>query len=192
MDLNDSVSQALACEGIGEEIFALTAEIYPICRSITGSGVRATLRQLSQHIGLELHEVPTGTQAFDWTVPREWNIRDAYIKDGNGRKIVDFASSNLHVMSYSTPVRAHVPLGELKKHLHSLPQQPDAIPYRTLPDDPGQRYLRPVYSTREAILFEVLDGEPPPASSAFARRPLLAIGCSMTSDAGRQGRAHGR
>jgi aminopeptidase-like protein len=131
MKLNGSVSQALACEGIGEKIYALASEIYPICRSITGDGVRATLRKLSQHIGLEAHEVPTGTQAFDWTVPREWNIRDAYVKDGSGRKVIDFAESSLHVMSYSTPVRKRMPLGELKKHLHSLPQQPDLIPYRT-------------------------------------------------------------
>src|SRR5262245_44563057 len=131
MELNCSVSQALACEGIGEEIFDLVADIYPICRSITGNGVRATLRQLSRHVGIEVHEVPTGTRAFDWTVPREWNIRDAYVKDGSGRKIVDFANSNLHVMSYSTSVRARMPLVELKKHLHSLPQQPELIPYRT-------------------------------------------------------------
>jgi aminopeptidase-like protein len=78
-----------------------------------------------------VHEVPTGTQAFDWTVPREWNIRDAYIKNSAGSKIVDFAKSNLHVMSYSMPVRKHLPLEELRKHLHSLPQQPDLIPYRT-------------------------------------------------------------
>ena len=131
MDLNCRVSQALACEGIGEEIFALAAEIYPICRSITGNGVRATLRELSRHIGIEVHEVPTGTRVFDWTVPREWNIRDAYVKDGSGRKIIDFANSNLHVMSYSIPVRVRMSLSELKKHLHSLPQQPDLIPYRT-------------------------------------------------------------
>lgn len=131
MDLNGSVSQSLTCDGIGEKIFALASEIYPICRSITGNGVRATLRQLSRHVGIEVHEVPTGTQVFDWTVPREWNIRDAYVKDGSGRKIIDFASSNLHVMSYSAPVRARMPLGKLKNHLHSLPQQPHLIPYRT-------------------------------------------------------------
>jgi len=130
MDLN-CVSRTLACEGIGEEIFTLAADIYPICRSITGNGVRATLCELSRHIGIEVHEVPTGTRVFDWTVPREWNVRDAYIKDGSCHKIVDFANSNLHVMSYSVPVRVRMSLGELKKHLHSLPQQPDLIPYRT-------------------------------------------------------------
>ncbi len=125
------VSQALESDGIGEHIYALAAEIYPICRSITGNGVRETLRHVAAHIPLTVHEVASGTQAFDWTVPREWNIRDAYIRDARGHKIVDFANSNLHVMSYSTPVRAHLPLAELKQHLYSLPQQPNLIPYRT-------------------------------------------------------------
>jgi aminopeptidase-like protein len=118
-------------DGIGEEIYALAAEIFPICRSITGDGVRATLRRLGRHIGIEVHEVPTGTRAFDWTVPREWNLRDAYVKDAGGRKVIDLARSNLHVMSYSTPVRARMSLAELRPHLHSLPEQPDLIPYRT-------------------------------------------------------------
>ena len=131
MNLNCSVTQTLAREGIGDEIFGLAAEIYPICRSITGNGVRETLRRLRAHIGIEVHEIPSGTQAFDWTVPREWNIRDAYVKDSSGRKVIDFARSNLHVMSYSMPVRTTLPLGELKKRLHSLPGQPDLIPYRT-------------------------------------------------------------
>ena len=126
-----SLSLTRPTTGIGEEIHALAAEIYPICRSITGEGVRATLGALRRHIDIEVHEVPTGTRAFDWTVPREWNIRDAYVKDAGGRKIVDLARSNLHVMSYSTPVRARMTLAELRPHLHSLPQQPDLIPYRT-------------------------------------------------------------
>ena len=123
--------EVLAYDGIGEQIYSLAAEIFPICRSITGDGVRATLGRLAALVDLEVHEVPTGTQTFDWTVPREWNIRDAYIKNSAGSKIVDFAKSNLHVMSYSIPVRKHLPLEELRKHLHSLPQQPDVIPYRT-------------------------------------------------------------
>lgn len=118
-------------EEIGADIFALAAKIYPICRSITGNGVRDTLREIGGHISLDLREVPTGTAVFDWTIPREWNIRDAYIKNPNGEKIVDFARSNLHVMSYSVPVRQQIPLSELKKHIHSLPDQPDLIPYRT-------------------------------------------------------------
>ncbi|HEX5999629.1 MAG TPA: DUF4910 domain-containing protein [Hyphomicrobiaceae bacterium] len=116
---------------IGEEIHALAAEIFPICRSITGNGVRTTLQTLARHVAFEVHEVPTGTPVFDWTVPREWNLRDAYVKDSSGARVIDVARSNLHVMSYSVPVRARMPLAELKEHLYSLPQQPDLIPYRT-------------------------------------------------------------
>ncbi len=116
---------------VGEEIYALAAEIYPICRSITGNGVRETLRVLARHTEIGVHEVPTGTQVFDWTIPREWNIRDAYIKDARGEKVVNFAESNLHVMSYSVPVRKHLSLAELKTHIYTLPEQPDLIPYRT-------------------------------------------------------------
>ena len=77
---------------------------------------------------MEMHEVPTGTQAFDWTVPKEWNIRDAYIKDADGRRVVDFRDNNLHVVNYSAPVNARMTLGELRPHLHSLPDRPDWIP----------------------------------------------------------------
>ena len=125
------LGEQLVTEDIGEEIFALAAKIFPICRSITGNGVRETLREIGAHIALEMHEVPTGTKVFDWTIPREWNIRDAYIKDGQGKKLVDFCKSNLHVMSYSIPVRKHVSLEELRQHVHTLPEQPDLIPYRT-------------------------------------------------------------
>src|SRR5499427_4148730 len=123
--------QRLVAADIGDEIFALAAKIYPICRSITGDGVRQTLHELRKHIALEIHEVPTGTAVFDWTIPREWNIRDAYIKNERGEWIVDFDRSNLHVMSYSVPVRQRLSLAELKKHVHTLPDQPDLIPYRT-------------------------------------------------------------
>jgi aminopeptidase-like protein len=131
MNLSKELGDQLATEDIGEEIFALAAKIFPICRSITGNGLRETLHEISTHIALETHEVPTGTEVFDWTIPREWNIREAYIKDSRGEKIVDFARSNLHVMSYSVPVRKHVSLAELRQHLHTLPEQPDLIPYRT-------------------------------------------------------------
>jgi len=129
--LASALRRELASETIGDEIFSLAARIYPICRSITGDGVRETLAHLGAHVDLTAHEVPTGTQVFDWTIPREWNIKDACIKDSTGRRLVDFAASNLHVMSYSVPVRATMPLAELRKHLHSLPDQPDLIPYRT-------------------------------------------------------------
>jgi aminopeptidase-like protein len=117
--------------GIGEEIYALAAEIYPICRSITGDGVRATLDHLARHIDLEVHEVPTGTQVFDWTIPREWTIRDAFIKDPAGERVVDFQRCNLHVLNYSQPVHARLPLAALKEHIFTLPDQPQLIPYRT-------------------------------------------------------------
>ena len=131
MELRKNFGEQLITSGIGEQIYALAAKLYPICRSITGNGVRETLREIGTHISLEMHEVPTGTAVFDWTVPREWNIRDAYVKNEQGQKIIDFALSNLHVMSYSVPVRRRISLAELKNHLHSLPDQPDLIPYRT-------------------------------------------------------------
>ena len=115
----------------GAAAYDLARQLYPICRSITGNGVRETLHLLARHIPLKMHEVPTGTQAFDWTVPREWNICDAYIKDTSGRRVVDFRHSNLHVVGYSTPVRTMLSLDELKKHIFTLPNQPDLIPYRT-------------------------------------------------------------
>jgi len=116
---------------VGAHMYALAAELYPICRSITGDGVRHTLNILSGHIPLARREVPSGTRVYDWTVPKEWNIRDAYIKDASGRKVVDFQASNLHVVSYSAPVRASMTLAELRAHLHTLPEHPDWIPYRT-------------------------------------------------------------
>jgi aminopeptidase-like protein len=124
-------SLKLVTDNIGDELFAFAAKIFPLCRSITGDGVRETLREINAHIALDIHEVPTGTAVFDWTIPREWNIRDAYIKNGRGEKVVDFQKSNLHVMSYSVPVRKQMPLVELKRHLYTLPDQPELIPYRT-------------------------------------------------------------
>jgi aminopeptidase-like protein len=115
----------------GEAMHAFIAEAFPICRSITGDGVRRTLAMIAERIPLTVHEVPSGTQVFDWTVPREWNIRDAWIKDPSGRKIVDFQESNLHVLNYSVPVQARMTLAELRPHLFSLPLKPDLIPYRT-------------------------------------------------------------
>lgn len=107
------------------------AAAYPICRSITGDCVRRTLRMIQERIPLEIREVPTGTQVFDWTVPKEWNIRDAWIKDPSGNKVVDFQDCNLHVLNYSVPIHEKLPLAELKKHLFTLPDKPDLIPYRT-------------------------------------------------------------
>lgn len=115
----------------GESMHALVRRLYPICRSITGDGVRRTLEVLGESVPLQVSEIPTGTGVFDWTVPKEWNIRDAYIADGTGARVVDFRESNLHVVSYSVPVAATMTLQELRPHLHTLPDQPDLIPYRT-------------------------------------------------------------
>ena len=116
---------------IGQELHRFAVELYPICRSITGDGIRQTLELIGQRVPLQTFAVPTGTPVFDWTVPKEWNIRDAYIKDASGKRVVDFHQCNLHVLNYSTPLRATMPLGELKPHLFTLPEHPDWIPYRT-------------------------------------------------------------
>ena len=130
MDLS-YIQQSAKGREIGNEMYRLIAELYPICRSITGDGVRESLRIIGRHIPLQICELATGAPVFDWTIPKEWNIRDAYVKNSRGDKVVDFRRSNLHVVNYSTPVRAKMALGELKKHLFSLPEQPDRIPYRT-------------------------------------------------------------
>jgi len=125
------LKQDVQPERAGVEMHQLISELYPICRSITGNGVRATLDILRKHIPLETHEVPTGTAVFDWTIPREWNIRDAYVKNFKGERIIDFNKSNLHVVNYSVPVKAKMPLEELKTHVFTLPDFPAWIPYRT-------------------------------------------------------------
>jgi len=116
---------------IGQEMHRFVAELYPLCRSITGNGLRETLRLIRNQIPLDIHEVPTGTPVFDWTVPREWNIRDAYIKNSKGEKIVDFQKSNLHIVNYSVPVRKKMSLEDLQQRLFTIPEHPDWVPYRT-------------------------------------------------------------
>ena len=116
---------------IGSEMHGLMRELYPICRSITGDGVRQTLNILKKDFPLDIHEVASGKKVFDWTVPREWNIKDAYVKNSKGEKIIDFKKSNIHVLNYSVPVHKKVSLEELKEHLFTLPEYPDWIPYRT-------------------------------------------------------------
>lgn len=116
---------------VGERLYQLAERLYPICRSITGDGVRKSLNILQEYIPLEIREVPSGTPVLDWEVPREWNVRDAWVKDPGGRKIIDFQQHNLHLLNYSLPIHRKMELDELKPHLYSLPAQPDLIPYRT-------------------------------------------------------------
>ena len=116
---------------LGRRLHAQLRELYPICRSITGDGVRRTLQIVQRQIPLTVYEVPSGTQAFDWTIPLEWHIDDAWVKNSRGDRIVDFRAHNLHVVGYSRPVRARVSRADLLRHLHSVPTQPDVIPYRT-------------------------------------------------------------
>lgn len=127
----DGLGPPPASTGVGQEIYALAERLFPICRSITGDGVRRTLDILSRDVDLERHEVPTGTQLFDWTVPQEWNIRSASIAGLDGQTVVDFADSNLHVVNYSVAFKGTLTLDQLRPHIHTLPEQPGLIPYRT-------------------------------------------------------------
>ncbi len=139
---------------VGCEMHRLIEQLYPICRSITGDGVRESLAILQQQIPLDVHEVPTGTPVFDWTVPKEWNIRAAYIKDPQGNRVVDFADSSLHIVNYSIPIHTTMSLAELKQHLHTIPEHPDWIPYRT-------SYYRETWGfcLTQKTLDELADGE---------------------------------
>ena len=125
------VLRELDVAGTGALLHEAMAALYPICRSITGGGLRQSLQQLQKFVPLKLHEVATGTQVFDWVVPKEWNIRDAWIKNMKGERVLDFAKSNLHVVNYSVPVQQRLSLAELRKHLFTLPETPDWVPYRT-------------------------------------------------------------
>jgi aminopeptidase-like protein len=121
---------ALPDAAVGEQMHALATRLYPICRSITGDGVRASLELIREYIPLRIHEVASGTEAFDWTVPKEWNIRDAYIANARGDRVVDFRKHNLHVVQYSAPVRARMTLDALRPRLHTLPEAGlDSVPH---------------------------------------------------------------
>jgi aminopeptidase-like protein len=116
---------------LGRSMVDFMTELFPICRSITGAGLRETLTRIGGLVPLQITEVPSGTEVFDWTVPREWNISDAWVADANGQRVIDFQNSNLHVMNYSVPVAQTLTLDDLSPHLHSLPEHPTWVPYRT-------------------------------------------------------------
>jgi len=141
-------------EALGAEMHALIAELYPLCRSLTGQGVRSTLGILEKVVPLQITEVPSGTAVLDWTVPKEWNIRGAWIQGPRGDRVLDFRDSSLHVVSYSVPVHRRLSLAELRPHLHSLPDRPDWIPYRTSYYEPTWGFC---LSHRQ--LTELPDGE---------------------------------
>jgi aminopeptidase-like protein len=118
-------------EAQGQRLYEFAARLYPICRSITGAGVRETLQLIRARIPLAIHEVPSGTRLFDWQVPPEWNIEDASVSDADGRRVIDFRKHNLHLVSYSEPIRTTLSRAELLKRVHVLTEHPDWIPYRT-------------------------------------------------------------
>ena len=127
----DNLKKIVDIDIVGDEMYQLIIDLYPLCRSITGNGVRKSLDIIKKHIPMTVHEVPSGTEVFDWTVPKEWNIKDGYIKNSKGKKIVDFKKSNLHILNYSIPVKKTMSLQEIKKYIFTLPEHPDWIPYRT-------------------------------------------------------------
>jgi aminopeptidase-like protein len=128
MDAKVSKPQAAAQ---GRRLYEFAARLYPICRSITGAGVRETLQLIRARIPLKIHEVRSGTRLFDWQVPPEWNIEDASVSDADGRRVIDFRKHNLHLVSYSEPIRTTLSRTELLKRVHVLTEHPDWIPYRT-------------------------------------------------------------
>jgi aminopeptidase-like protein len=123
--------QSIASLDVGLRMHQFAERLYPVCRSITGEGVRQTLAAIKERIPIEIHNIPTGTPVFDWSIPKEWNIRDAYIKNAQGDRVVDFNASTLHVLNYSVPIRRKMSLTELRPHLFTLPEHPDWIPYKT-------------------------------------------------------------
>ena len=129
MSVKSGVTDAFA--SIGHDLHRFVGDLYPICRSITGNGLRETLASVAKHIQLDIREIPTGTRVLDWTVPKEWNVTDAYVRNSAGERVVDFRRSNLHVLNYSTPVDQTMSLAELRNHLFTIAEHPDWIPYRT-------------------------------------------------------------
>ena len=131
IDKQEFLKLSTDSDKIAEEMIQLMTELYPICRSITGNGTRQTLSIIKKYIPIRINEVKSGTNVFDWVVPKEWNISDAYVLSPNGEKIIDFQKSNLHVLNYSIPINEKVSLKILKEHLYTIRQFPNAIPYVT-------------------------------------------------------------
>jgi aminopeptidase-like protein len=167
---NDMLARLLG-SGSGAAMYELAQDLYPICRSITGDGVRQTLDRVAAELPLEISEVPTGTEVFDWTVPKEWNIREAWIRGPDGQKVVDFVDHTLHVVNYSAPVHEHLTLEELLPRLHSLPDRPGWIPYRTSYYDETWGFCLP-HTQLEALpggTYEVyIDSDLEPGSLTYA------------------------
>jgi aminopeptidase-like protein len=130
-DVRRSVLLPESRPGVGQEAFSLMERLFPLCRSLTGEGVRSTFDVLEEHIPIARVDLPSGTRVFDWIVPDEWNVRAAYVVAPDGRRVVDIERSSLHVVSYSEPVRTTMPLEQLRERLHTLPDKPDVVPYRT-------------------------------------------------------------
>ena len=154
----------------GEFMMALIKELFPICRSITGSGLRRTLDIIGRHVPLERHEVPSGTEVLDWTVPPEWNIRDAYIARHDGTRVVDFGKSNLHVVQYSRPVNAIMRLAELRPHLYTSPEHPEWIPYRTSYYDENWGFClaeRDLLALSDETYYVVIDSDIAPGHLSY-------------------------
>jgi len=138
---------------IGNELHAMATRLFPICRSVTGDGVRETLQIMQESIPLDIVEVPTGTEVFDWVVPHEWNVRDAYVKNSAGERVINFCQSNLHLVNGSQPISQTIDWSELKKKLHTVPSQPDLIPFITCfhKDDWGFCISQNAYDELEAL-----------------------------------------
>jgi aminopeptidase-like protein len=157
-------------DDLGRWLHGLCEELFPICRSITGDGVRETLAIVNRHVPLQVHEVPSGTSVFDWVVPDEWNVRDAYVLDDRGERVIDFRTSTLHLVSYSTPVHRSMSLTELREHLFTLPDRPDWIPYRTSYYQPNWGFClshRKLEELRDGTYEVVIDTSLVPGSLTY-------------------------